>query len=163
MGSWMRRRGGWWGIWLGWGLGRGRGGGGGWAGGGARGPRGRLAGYLARRGAGPETVVAVAMDRSADLVTALLAVLKAGAAYLPVDPGYPAQRIAFMLADAGATVVVTAGAVLAGGGLDGLGGLELVVLDDVGTAGVLAGLGGAGLGDQGGAGGAGAEHGADLM
>ena len=44
--------------------------------------------------------MAVVMDRWAGLVTALLAVLKAGAAYLPVDPGYPAERIAFMLADA---------------------------------------------------------------
>ena len=60
----------------------------------------RLARVLVSRGAGPESVVAVVMDRSAELVMALLAVLKAGAAYLPVDPGYPAQRIAFMLADA---------------------------------------------------------------
>src|ERR1700677_217515 len=61
---------------------------------------GRVARVLAARGVGPESVVAVVMDRSAELVTALLGVLKAGAAYLPVDPGYPAQRIAFMLDDA---------------------------------------------------------------
>ena len=61
--------------------------------------RAGLTGYLAGLGAGPETVVAVVMERSAGLVAALLGVLKAGAAYLPVDPGYPAVRIAYMLAD----------------------------------------------------------------
>ena len=66
----------------------------------------RLAGVLAGRGAGPEQVVAVVMERSAELVTAVLGVLKAGAAYLPVDPGYPSARIAFMLADARPAVVV---------------------------------------------------------
>ncbi|WP_194899944.1 non-ribosomal peptide synthetase, partial [Catenulispora pinisilvae] len=61
----------------------------------------RLARLLIGRGVGPESLVAVVMERSADLLVALLAVLKAGGAYLPVDPGYPADRVAFMLADAG--------------------------------------------------------------
>ena len=61
----------------------------------------RLARLLAGQGAGAESLVAVMMGRSAKLVTALLAILKAGAAYLPVDPDYPADRVAFMLADAG--------------------------------------------------------------
>ncbi|GIG59728.1 hypothetical protein Lfu02_41000 [Longispora fulva] len=67
---------------------------------------GRLAGALAAAGIGPEDVVAVAMPRSADQVAALLAVMRAGAAYLPVDPSYPPERIDFMLADSGARLVV---------------------------------------------------------
>ncbi len=67
---------------------------------------GRVAGVLAARGAGPESVVAVVMDRSAELMAALLGILKAGAAYLPVDPGYPGERVAFMLADARPAVVL---------------------------------------------------------
>src|SRR6266498_4707550 len=66
----------------------------------------RLARLLAGHGAGPESVVAVVMGRSAGLVTALLAVVKAGAAFLPVDPRYPAGRVAFMLADARPAVIV---------------------------------------------------------
>ncbi|MFG1665914.1 amino acid adenylation domain-containing protein, partial [Streptomyces sp. Y7] len=67
----------------------------------------RLAGLLAERGAGPEKFVAVALPRSVDLVVALLAVLKSGAAYVPVDPGYPADRIGHILRDAGALLVLT--------------------------------------------------------
>ncbi|MEV0230716.1 non-ribosomal peptide synthase/polyketide synthase [Nonomuraea sp. NPDC050786] len=59
----------------------------------------RLAGVLAARGVGPERFVAVALPKSAGLVVALLAIMKAGGAYLPVDPGLPAERIRFMLED----------------------------------------------------------------
>ena len=52
-------------------------------------------------------VVAIMLDRSFDMVTAVLAVLKAGAAYLPLDPAYPAQRLAYMLRDSGARVLLT--------------------------------------------------------
>ena len=76
---------------------RGAGRGGGPAGGGAGG-----------FGAGPETVVAVVMGGASALVVVLLAVWKAGAAYLPVDPGYPAARVAFMLGDAPPAVIVAA-------------------------------------------------------
>ncbi|MFL6075226.1 MAG: amino acid adenylation domain-containing protein [Mycobacteriales bacterium] len=68
---------------------------------------GRLADHLAARGVGPGSVVAVALPRRPELVVALLAVLKAGGAYLPVDLDDPAERIAFVLADAGASVVLT--------------------------------------------------------
>ncbi|MFD3455113.1 non-ribosomal peptide synthase/polyketide synthase [Streptomyces sp. NPDC058691] len=69
-----------------------------------------LAARLRARGAGPERFVAVAVPRSAELVVALLGVLKSGAAYLPVDLAYPADRVALMLADSGATTVVTTAA-----------------------------------------------------
>ncbi|MFI7500903.1 amino acid adenylation domain-containing protein [Streptomyces sp. NPDC049687] len=68
----------------------------------------RLAAALAERGAGPESVVAVALPRGTDLVTALLATCKAGAAVLPVDPAYPRERIALMLEEAAPRLVVCA-------------------------------------------------------
>jgi amino acid adenylation domain-containing protein/non-ribosomal peptide synthase protein (TIGR01720 family) len=70
----------------------------------------RLAGLLIARGVQPEDVVAVALPRSVDLVVALLAVLKTGAAYLPLDADHPAERLGFVLADAGARTVITNGA-----------------------------------------------------
>ncbi|GAA3647939.1 hypothetical protein GCM10022224_008400 [Nonomuraea antimicrobica] len=69
----------------------------------------RLARLLAARGAGPEKVIALALPRSAEALVATLAVLKTGAAYLPVEPDHPPDRIAFMLADSGCSAVVTLG------------------------------------------------------
>ncbi|HLK00714.1 MAG TPA: condensation domain-containing protein, partial [Streptosporangiaceae bacterium] len=68
---------------------------------------GRLAAVLAARGVGPESSVGVVMGRSAELVTALLAVVQAGGVYVPVHPGTPSGRAGFMMADAGAVLVVT--------------------------------------------------------
>ncbi|MGH3874274.1 MAG: amino acid adenylation domain-containing protein [Pseudonocardiaceae bacterium] len=73
----------------------------------------RLAHHLIRLGVRPERLVAVVLPRSVDLVVALLAVAKAGGGYLPVDPTYPEQRIAYMLTDAAAVVVLTCAAVAA--------------------------------------------------
>ncbi|SDM61245.1 non-ribosomal peptide synthase/polyketide synthase [Allokutzneria albata] len=67
----------------------------------------RLAHKLISLGAGPEKVIALALPRSVDIIVAQLAVMKAGAAYLPVDPAYPAERIAFMLEDSCPLVVLT--------------------------------------------------------
>ncbi|MFG2914397.1 non-ribosomal peptide synthase/polyketide synthase [Kitasatospora sp. NPDC048298] len=68
----------------------------------------RLAHLLAAHGAGPERTVAVVLERSLDLVVALLAVVKSGAAYLPVDPGLPAERIGFLLEDGAPALVLAA-------------------------------------------------------
>ncbi|MFL5538214.1 MAG: amino acid adenylation domain-containing protein, partial [Longimicrobiaceae bacterium] len=67
----------------------------------------RLARRLARLGVGPEVRAAVCMERTPELVVALLAVLKAGGAYVPIDPAYPSERIAWMLDDSGAPVLLT--------------------------------------------------------
>ena len=95
---------------------------------------GRIAAYLAGLGAGPEQVVAVAVPRSAEMVAAVLGVARTGAAYLPVDPGYPAERIGFMLADAQPALVVCTAETA-----DVAGGAAAVVLDDPATALAIAG------------------------
>ncbi|HEV2733951.1 MAG TPA: condensation domain-containing protein, partial [Longimicrobiaceae bacterium] len=66
----------------------------------------RRAHHLRRRGVGPEVRVGVCLERSAEMVVAVLAVLKAGGAYLPLDPAYPPERLAYMLRDADAGAVI---------------------------------------------------------
>ncbi|WP_433342166.1 amino acid adenylation domain-containing protein [Streptomyces sp. CA-253872] len=79
----------------------------------------RLARELAARGTGPGDLVALLLPRSPEMVVALLAVLKAGAAYLPIDAAYPRERIAYMLEDARPALALTAAA--ESGALDGTG------------------------------------------
>ena len=67
----------------------------------------RLAHHLRGMGVGPDVLVAVCVERSLTLVAGLLGVLKAGAVYVPLDPAYPAERLAYMLADAKPAVVLT--------------------------------------------------------
>jgi amino acid adenylation domain-containing protein len=91
----------------------------------------QVAHALLADGVRPEDRVAVLMGRGTGLVTAVLGVLKAGAAYVPVDPGYPHERIAFMLADSGARVVLTDGGVPAGLDLAGVAVRELAGVSDL--------------------------------
>ncbi|MEV6447950.1 amino acid adenylation domain-containing protein [Amycolatopsis sp. NPDC051716] len=89
----------------------------------------RLAHALIRRGVGPETLVALALPRTPALVVAILAVFKAGAAYLPVDLAYPRHRIGYLLSDARPELVITAGAELPATDAD------VLVLDEAAVAG----------------------------
>ncbi|WP_212986930.1 non-ribosomal peptide synthase/polyketide synthase [Actinoplanes auranticolor] len=97
----------------------------------------RLARLLVRRGAGPERVVALALPRTAEMIVALLAVLKTGGVYLPVDPDLPPDRIAFVLDDASPVLTLTTGGaalpggvVLPSGGVALPAGVARVALDD---------------------------------
>jgi natural product biosynthesis luciferase-like monooxygenase protein/FkbM family methyltransferase len=67
----------------------------------------RLARFLQERGVEPEALVGILMERSIEMMVALLGTLKAGGAYVPLDPSYPAQHLAFMLENAGAKVLLT--------------------------------------------------------
>ena len=67
----------------------------------------QLAHYLRRLGVGPETLVGLMLERSTEMVVALLGVLKAGGAYVPLDPHYPAERLRYMLGDAGVAALVS--------------------------------------------------------
>ncbi|MFJ6727418.1 amino acid adenylation domain-containing protein, partial [Streptomyces sp. NPDC091281] len=74
----------------------------------------RLAHHLVSLGAGPGTFVGLCVERGVEMVVGLLGIMKSGAAYLPLDPGYPADRLAFMLRDSGAGLVVTRTELLGG-------------------------------------------------
>lgn len=67
----------------------------------------RLAHYLQRRGVGPDTLVGLHIARSTEMVVGLLGILKAGGCYLPLDPSYPPDRLAFMMEDAGLRLLLT--------------------------------------------------------
>ncbi|MEY7974786.1 amino acid adenylation domain-containing protein [Streptomyces pilosus] len=91
----------------------------------------RLARELVARGAGPETVVGVCLRRTTRLPVTLLAVLKAGAAYLPLDPAYPTQRLSGMIEDASMGLLVTERDLLHSTGLDDLTDpADVIVMDD---------------------------------
>ncbi|SDG01030.1 surfactin family lipopeptide synthetase A [Fontibacillus panacisegetis] len=72
----------------------------------------RLARRLRQAGVGPDVIAAVVMERSLEMMVSLLAVLKAGGAYLPIAPDFPAERIGYMLQDSGATISLTQGKLL---------------------------------------------------
>ena len=76
----------------------------------------RLAHRLRREGVGREARVGVLLERGVETVVAILAALKAGGAYLPLDPAYPAERLEYTLADAGAAVLITERRLMAGAG-----------------------------------------------
>jgi len=67
----------------------------------------QLAQYLQQRGVGPETMVGLCVERSLEMVVGLMGILKAGGAFVPLDPSYPPERLAFMLADSQAPVLLT--------------------------------------------------------
>ncbi|MCP5051154.1 MAG: amino acid adenylation domain-containing protein, partial [bacterium] len=66
----------------------------------------RLAGYLIEKGVRPESIVAIIMERSLDMIIGIYGILKAGAAYLPIAPDYPEERIDFMLRDSGTKILL---------------------------------------------------------
>lgn len=67
----------------------------------------RLARFLRLKGMGPEHLIAICAERSLDMVIGLLAILKSGAAYVPLDPEYPPERLSYMVCDAGAALLLT--------------------------------------------------------
>ncbi|MDF0734272.1 non-ribosomal peptide synthetase [Pseudomonas entomophila] len=89
----------------------------------------RLAHYLRDKGVGPDTRVAIAVERSPQLLVGLLAILKAGGAYVPLDIDYPAERLAYMLADCGAELLLSHSALL--GGLPQVPGVSTIALDQL--------------------------------
>src|SRR5262249_50990327 len=87
----------------------------------------QLAHYLRARGVGPEVVVGLCLDRSRESSVVLIGMSKGGGAYLPLDPDYPRERLAFMLGDADARLIVTQSALRAQ--LPASGGAQPICLD----------------------------------
>jgi amino acid adenylation domain-containing protein len=96
----------------------------------------RIAHHLKALGVGPETVVGLCLPPSTEAIAALVGVVKAGGAWLPLDPSYPAERLVYTLEDSGAAFVVTLGELASG--LRGHG-ARVVCLDGAATAGAIAG------------------------
>ncbi len=91
----------------------------------------RLANYLRKMGVGPDSFVGVCLARSPEAVVALLGVLKAGAAFVPLDPGYPRERLEFMITDAQISLVITETKLLPVAGVNGT---RVVCLDSDASA-----------------------------
>ena len=87
----------------------------------------RLAHHLRAAGAGPDSVIGLCLNRSIELVVGALGILKAGAAYLPIDPTCPSERLGFMLRDAGAPILITSNSLAPRGGGSGW---AVMVLDE---------------------------------
>ena len=87
----------------------------------------QLAHYLQQLGVKPETLVGLCLERSLEMIVGLLGILKAGGAYVPLDPAYPPERLAFMLADAGVSVLLTQRHLPVGESKDGV---KVVYLDE---------------------------------
>src|SRR5215475_4695897 len=87
----------------------------------------QLARRLRKLGIGRESMVAICLERSVEMMVAMLATLKAGGAYVPLDPAYPPARLSFMLADTKASLTITWGARLENAGL---GETNIVSIDD---------------------------------
>ncbi|MEJ6981955.1 non-ribosomal peptide synthase/polyketide synthase [Pedobacter sp. P351] len=87
----------------------------------------RLACYLQNKGVGEESLVPLCLERGPDLVIAILGVLKAGGAFVPIDPDYPQERIAYILADTKSTLIVSNSA--SKKGLSNIGDIKIIELD----------------------------------
>jgi len=83
--------------------------------------------YLRQKGVGPETVVGICLDRSPRMIMAILAVFKAGAAYLPLDPTYPTERLRYMIEDSGVRHILTTQQLQSKVGQSGK---EIILIDD---------------------------------
>ncbi|MEZ5324389.1 MAG: amino acid adenylation domain-containing protein [Verrucomicrobiales bacterium] len=90
----------------------------------------KFANYLNANGVGKGSMVAVFCERCPELVAALIGILKAGAAYVPIDPSYPQDRIDFMLDDTRAPVIITKSDLLEGLSEDAKAGKEIILLDE---------------------------------